>query len=931
MLSEFCWWPARFLLLALVAFVPWPYGSVTWQTQLQLIPVVLAILALSLMGGLLKGSRASSFLIWSIAALILMALVQTIPLSNSTWKMLAPQSVFDHQVSEVVHQWSVDSNDASFVAPVEETSSAAKSISIHPLQSRASIAVFSLGLAVLLSSMLIFNTERWEIVLLVTLGATALANALVGLIQVVAWNDWTLLPMHNPDAPYSFSTFASRNSAPQLFAIGIGCIIGLLSWWTSSKSARTDSRYKLNYPAVNILARLRRRMDELVVELDALSICSVLAVTLIFLATLAASSRGGILACFAAGFLTFAIAFGSKGGFFRSAALVTVITGVALMLTTTLELNEGIADRLDTLSEEVYSLKNGRLDVWQMALSQSSLWLTGCGLGNFHFAILPAYTSPSPWYYHAESIYVELFSELGIFGLLIGMCGLFSLLWRLRYCTVEGRSAAPTYLATIFVVAAIGLQNLVDFSLILPGIFLPTAALIGCFLGRSSDPNFGKRLVRRRKKHTHSHSPTHTHSQLQKEDSKSDAAQLAPSQKSNVLGRLALIGVSALVFFSVYIGHWSLRGFALAERIQADLQRTKVISSRVKAEQRLTVKEVVGQLTSKELETFAGHPEVSLQVGRGLQAYFQEALSQSNVWPRDDQGKLLISQPVIESFSAPEFASTALRSTNTDRFQDLRTLLRSKPQILELLDRSESYLRTAQSACAYDWRPAWGLIRGDTGKLATAERIRNYAILKLLTRRSSSLPAEIGATAIAAGDRTIGLDFLKSYLSSAPQDVNRVAIQNANELSPDEFVKILPPSQLAQADIAESLSQNKDFKDLVAKLLSTLEPNVVLAEADENRFASAGRNRPWLVAAWVAEQKASEPQFVEIQLKALQGAARVDANDHRVIYRIAKLLQSLGRYREAHKEAERALRLAREVKEYQDLVAELQKQKVAEG
>ena len=77
--------------------------------------------------------------------------------------------------------------------------------------------------------------------------------------------------------------------------------------------------------------------------------------------------------------------------------------------------------RMDSVNQEAYLLNNGRIDVWRMILSAPSCWIPGCGLGNFHLAILPTYRQgPSAWFYHAENVYIELLAEFGLLGFAIG-------------------------------------------------------------------------------------------------------------------------------------------------------------------------------------------------------------------------------------------------------------------------------------------------------------------------------------------------------------------------------------------------------------------------------------------------------------------------------------------------------------------------------
>ncbi len=261
-----------------------------------------------------------------------------------------------------------------------------RTLSIHWVQSRASAAMLAAALACLIAGGVLFHSRNWELVLLGVVALTGLAVAMLGLLQSVAWNKWTLLPM--PTSTY-FATFVSRNSAPQYLAIGLGACMGLLSWWTSTKSDEEDKKYYVRYPAVNVVARLRRRVEELLTDLDAVSLLCVFTATFLFVAVLAAGSRGGILACIAASIITLCLTLGTKQSYARTVGLVTAVVAGGMMLLTTLDLDTAIFDRMDSVNEEAYKLDNGRFTVWYMILSQPSVWISGAGWGTFILPFCP--------------------------------------------------------------------------------------------------------------------------------------------------------------------------------------------------------------------------------------------------------------------------------------------------------------------------------------------------------------------------------------------------------------------------------------------------------------------------------------------------------------------------------------------------------------
>ena len=516
--------------------------------------------ALSIIGAALCRQSIANPLVWSVAALLIVALLQTLTLPDWLWQAISCGAAFERSTLEAFREFQVALEpNAGIASNVIEIQPTPRTLSIHWVQTRASAAMFAVALATLVSAGILFRTRTWELVVLGVLATSGVGVAMLGLLQSVAWNKWTLLPM--PTSSY-FATFVSRNSAPQYLCIGLGAVFGLLAWWTGTKNDGADKKYYVRYPAVNAVARLRRRLEELLTDLDAVSLVCVFSATLMFVAVLAASSRGGILACFAASVLTLCVSLGTKQSYARTIGLVTIIACGATLLLTTLELDSAILNRMDSVNEEAYELDNGRFTVWRMILTASWIWLPGCGLGNFHFAILPTYVEPTAWFYHAENVYLEILAEFGIVGFVISAVGLGWLLLRIRWCVMQGRRAAPSFVATVLATAGVGLQSLVDFSLILPAIFLSLSVLVGCFISRSYCSDFGKK----NKRSSHRRKTRDSADALEVSDE-------APSVRGTMLSTAA---IAIIVLTATWGGFKPLSGFAFAEQIESRLKRRRL-------------------------------------------------------------------------------------------------------------------------------------------------------------------------------------------------------------------------------------------------------------------------------------------------------------------------------------------------------------------
>ncbi len=521
------------------------------------------------------------------------------------------------------------------------------------------------------------------------------------------------------------------------------------------KSDEADKKYYVRYPAINAIARFRRRLEELVADLDAISLICVFSATLLFVSVLAAGSRGGILACMAASVLTLCVSLGTKKSYARTVGLVAAIGCGALLLLTTLDLDGAVWERIDSVNEEAYNLNNGRFTVWQMVLSQPSCWLPGCGLGNFHFAILPAYRAePSAWFYHAENLYIELLAEMGIVGFVIGLIGLIWLILRIRWCVVTGRRGAPTFIATTLAVAAVALQSLVDFSLIIPSVFIPLAALVGCFLARTYSPEFGKKSGR---------------SDQRKKAQRGSDQRTEKELPSNSLwsGIPTSIALLSLVLFSIWIGSQPLQGFAFAEQLNSEIGDLQQPSSERGGD---STEAVIAAIDPEKADRFASHPEVNLQVGRLLQKFAAEQFETQLPWPSN------LKSEEKAALSEPAHIAATYRADHDQRMIELRKLTYALPQQVEALKRSAKRMAAAASACSLDWRGELGVLRSDLDCFPPNIRARNYARLLGVTGHSHLLPASIGSTALAAGEKEVGRRFLHDYLVRIPKQVIPVAL-----------------------------------------------------------------------------------------------------------------------------------------------------------
>lgn len=898
---EVLYWPARLIVLGVIVASPWYYGSVSWNSQLWLLPWVLVACLLAMIGALLQKQRWDNPLVFSLAALLVLSVVQTWSLPDWLWQRVATGAAFERQAAELQSQF--ESSEPSDAKGTLELPDVPRTLSVHWLQTRASATTLAMAVAWLIAAGILFRTARWELVLTITLAATGVVIGMLGLLQLVTWNSWTLLPM--PTATY-FATFVSRNSAPQFLSVGLGCLLGLLMWWSNNKTDNADKRYYVRYPAVNILARLRRRIDDLVVDIDAVSISLIVLVTLLFVTILAANSRGGIVAGMAATAITLCVALKAQQGLVRAVALSATILGIGLLLLTTLELDSAIVKRIESIDQEAYELNNGRMQVWGMILSHPSIWIPGCGLGNFHFAVLPTYQSPNAWFYHAENIYIELLAEFGVLGFAIGMTGLVWLVWRIRGSYVAGRQAAPTMIAGVFAFSFVGLQSMVDFSLIVPGVFLPLGALAGCFVMRSQMSDYGKAT---RREGQSRHSSRHRN-----------------SSEPGLL-ELHMLPMSCTVYGVILcvalLGIPSLRGFILADRLNKELERIEGSQSG-KSDLQM-VESVLNGFDTPEVKQASWHPEVSLQIGRGFQAYAERLMINSK-WPEE------LTPEAIRLFSKPQTVAAAFRcnlevqvdegkkkaiqARNTAATELKEIAQQPVPQSLQ---RSLQYMLPAYAMCSSDWRPCWGIFRSDVDALSPRARARNYARLALNSTHSATIPPNIGVNAVTAGEMSVAKYFLPRYMTWVPSQAGNIVMSIVKQVTADELLSLLPDSPQVRTAVARRLKDSVDYKDQGSQIVEKLDLEQLIAEAKQQSIKEPTVAAPWVEVAWLAEEKENTPALIE----AYRHIVNMEPMGHARRAQFAVILWKNEMWDEAKEQSGRAKRLEPGNADYEKLDAKI--------
>lgn len=898
---------ARVLALAFIVACPWYYGSAPWDAQLACVLAAMAIFALTMISTDWRSAARPSPLHVCLAFLVGLSLIQTIPLPDPLWNWLSPNADFASEVQNLADELAATDNSGQI-----QDIAYPRSISLFRQQTLACAAVLASALALLVAGTMLFTSVAWRIALLTTLFATGLAHALLGLLQSVAWDGWTLLDMPTPSY---FSTFVNRSSAGQYYSIALGAGVGLLIWLYGQKNASSlDRRYHVRYPAVNMLAKLRRRMESMLTDLDAPSTLCLVGCTLLVAATLAANSRGGILACLLALFAAILVTLSNQSNMQTAIVVILVGGGGCLLFLSVFELDSVISNRLDTLSQEAYELSNVRFQLWSMVLGRSSYWLLGSGYGTFHLAVLPCYDLERlPWFYHAENIYVEVMVTLGIFGFIALLVGVVSTLRRLSQ-SLSGKSKYIA-VAVFLPILAIGLHSLTDFGLMLPAIFGPLCLLAGAFLGggekakstsrgrksesrhlrssrnkpRSAKSSYGTAFERKKAPKVAeteaqpavASGTTSKQSTAPKSRSKrqhADASYSSSHQRSSPLARY--LALAAIILLAISLGLPALDDLSNASKLASGPQSSMTISTR--------------------------YENARLQ-----QAQYSQFLLDTSDWPEELNEKSRI------ALSRPEMVTAALCSQD-ERFELLLAFAQAAPDVLEQLKATGQQMADSIAASPQDYRLSWGVLRADIDLLGPAERERNAARLLLTTRHVPNLARAIGTHYLWCKQRTLGLAFWKNALAADNSSTRYVRRLLGDLLSPEELLAILPESPLLRVQTAKDLSNDPALSKFTEALL--------LSVGFEQAAEAAQNTLQWQLVAWFADKQGD----IEAKLDALERASQKAPSNHALNYQIAQTLTDLGRYEDAREELARALRGQPENAAYKKLQAELE-QAIASG
>lgn len=409
-----------------------------------------------------------------LLALTLYATLQTVPLSPAVVAWLSPAShaAYTTWAGEILGDESIGSFP----------------ISIAAFDSRHSIACLTIALALSIASVVVFQVRGRIVWFLAAIATGACSIAVIGLARKLN-PGFQLWSFQSGGEGSPFGTFLNRNNAALALNLGIGSAIGLVLWRQtvlappSAGLSRTRSNRVAGKPDLTWL-----RNPAVLFALGSIFVCMI--------GLIACGSRGGLLSMAIAGSVTLFLLrgkIGSLGGVLlavvATAAIVFVILRTdtlgnqALEGDTIEQIGSTVSDGGDRFSTDT------RLAHWPDGFRAGiQHFPAGSGLATYGYAYLP-WQQTSPWRLclHADNLWLEMFVELGLGGLVITALSIWLIV---RSLSRLARSPDPIdqglWGTGCYVLIVILVSQLFDFGLILPANLFATVPLLAMIVARGT-------------------------------------------------------------------------------------------------------------------------------------------------------------------------------------------------------------------------------------------------------------------------------------------------------------------------------------------------------------------------------------------------------------------------------------------------------------
>lgn len=511
---------AQVVVIAAVVISPWLFGSVELRAQSWLLAAWLATAGCLGLGIVLGDDRRTTiqpeweqrtelqpglfFLILIVITAVGLGFLQLFPLNRATAAAVSPAALAlrDDLASEA------NASDEALVARLRLPAAAeSHPISLCPHSTRLELAWLALGGASFLFGAWLFASPTAQVALWAAVAANGAALAFFGLVQKLSYNGmiyWTV-PLSQGGSP--FGPFVNRNNAAGYLNLCLACALGLVIWAFQRSGFLGIRTAPLRTSTASIAAsrwhgagRFSLGLRDFLARLNGRTAVALVFATFILSGVVVSLSRGGILALACAIVATAAIVVASRQFSGRVVwAAIVVLAGLGVV--GWVNAGESVRARLATLLERA-AFEEGRMGHWRDAVrAVPDFWRTGSGLGTYRYVYGLYETKPaSAWFYHAENQYLETLIEGGVVGLslfvaFLGLVGAAS--WRLLRGGADELAPVVGWVG-LFALATQVVHAFFDFGLRIPANSVLFALICGSVSGRASRGAFRPGVVQSR-------------------------------------------------------------------------------------------------------------------------------------------------------------------------------------------------------------------------------------------------------------------------------------------------------------------------------------------------------------------------------------------------------------------------------------------------
>jgi len=469
-------WTGTTLLVATPAIVAADYGGALpwtlWATSIAAV-VILALLIPAFCGQTDRTTWRSHALCILLLLFAVYGFAQSISIPQSILGLFASGSADAY--STWLQPLTLVPEDAKRLAELSPKVSVDISLTRTASWTTLLVAIFA-GIA----SVLFADRNRLRL-LLIVIALTGALHAGLGIFQMLAHPDSTVWGIRSTYGGKPFGAFVNRSNAAVMLCIGLGASIGLIAWRLAALTGATLNGDR--FPFTELLD----------VIFDRTSVFAIATGSLSAIGLLSCGSRSGLAGVVAGGLLAF--------GFIQSAhrvrGLIATFVGMALIVAIAMvnfDLSAISTERaLNTIDDAAQSsgFQEARFAHWPDGLAAGLAQpFVGWGWGAYRYAYLPFQkSSPGAWFLNADNLWLEVFVETGLIGVLVAAVSIFVII---RSLLRLDRSADPIDHGVAamgwFILGALLGSQFFDFGLKTPANALAASIVLSAVIARSLSP-----------------------------------------------------------------------------------------------------------------------------------------------------------------------------------------------------------------------------------------------------------------------------------------------------------------------------------------------------------------------------------------------------------------------------------------------------------